>query len=205
MRTSVLDAVRLGPGDDEAEVTAVQVRDVITRLAAAGHWQEGDPPSLVIFDAGYDPMRLACPLADLPVEVLGRLRSDRVMQLAAPPRQPGALGRPRKHGGELELSDPATWPLPQAATSTMTSRYGMAAATAWDRAHPRLTHRAAWLDHDGALPVIEDTLIRLQVDHLPGHRDPKPVWLWWSATGASPADVDRWHPAGGRAAGRCRR
>jgi hypothetical protein len=59
------------------------------------------------------------------------------------------------------------------------------------RVHPRLTHRAAWLDHDGPLPVIEGTLIRLQVDHLPGDRDPKPVWLWWSGTGAAPADVDR--------------
>src|SRR5262249_45783241 len=57
--------------------------------------------------------------------------------------------------------------------------------------HPRLTHRAAWLGHDGDLPVIEGTLIRLQVDHLPGNRDPKPVWLWWSRTGAAPADADR--------------
>ena len=64
-------------------------------------------------------------------------------------------------------------------------------AAAWDRVHPRLTHRAAWLDHDGELPVIEGTLIRLQVDHLPGDRDPKPVWLWSSRTGAAPADVDR--------------
>jgi hypothetical protein len=30
--TAVLDAIRLGPDDDEAEVTASQVRDVITRL-----------------------------------------------------------------------------------------------------------------------------------------------------------------------------
>ena len=93
--------------------------------------------------------RLAWLLADLPVELLGRLRSDRVMQLPAPPRQPGTSGRPRKHGGELALSDPATWPDPQVTTSTLTSRYGTAAAAAWDRVHPRLTHRAAWLDHDG--------------------------------------------------------
>ena len=57
--TAVLDAVRLGPADDAAEVTAAQVREVITRLIAAGHWRDGDPPILVIFDAGYDPMRLA--------------------------------------------------------------------------------------------------------------------------------------------------
>src|SRR5215831_1432087 len=189
--TAVLDAVRLGPGDDEAAVTAAQVRDVITRLTGAGHWHAGDPAILVIFDAGYDVTRLSFLLSDLPVQLLGRLRSDRVMQLPAPPRQPHAMGRPRKHGGELALADPATWPAPQVATSTMTSRYGMAQAAAWDRVHPRLTHRAAWLDHDGGLPVIEGTLIRLQVDHLPGDRDPKPVWLWWSRTGAAPADVDR--------------
>ena len=38
--TAVLDAVRLGPDDDEAEVTAGQVRDVITRVIEAGHWRE---------------------------------------------------------------------------------------------------------------------------------------------------------------------
>jgi len=187
----VLDAVRLGPDDDVAEVTAAQVRDVITRLIGAGHWHAGDPAILVIFDAGYDVTRLSFLLSDLPVQLLGRLRSDRVMQLPAPPRQLHTRGRPRKHGGELALADPATWPAPQVATSMMTSRYGMAEAAAWDRVHPRLTHRAAWLDHDGGLPVIEGTLIRLQVDHLPGDRDPKPVWLWSSATGAAPDEVDR--------------
>jgi hypothetical protein len=135
--------------------------------------------------------RLAWLLADLPVEVLGRLRSDRVMKLPTPPRQPGTNGRPRKHGQQLALADPATWPAPLITTSTVTSRYGRAAAAAWDRVHPRLTHRGAWLDHDGPLPVIEGTLIRLRVDHLPGDRDPKPVWLWCSATSAAPSQVDR--------------
>jgi hypothetical protein len=189
--TAVLDAVRLGPDDDEAEVTATQVRDVITRLIAAGHWREGDPAILVIFDAGYDPMRLAYRLADLPVEVLGRLRSDRVLHFPEPERRPGTRGRPRRHGGEFALADPATWPPPPVTTTTATSRYGTALARAWDRLHPRLTHRSAWLDHDGDLPVIEGTLIRLQVDHLPGDRDPKPVWLWSSRTGATPGEVDR--------------
>ena len=188
--TAPLDAVRLGPDDDETEVTATQVRDVVMRLIEAGHWRDGDPAMLVVFDAGYDVTRLAWLLADLPVELLGRLRSDRVMQQSAPPRRPGTLGRPRKHGGELALDDPATWPAPQVTTSTPTSRYGMATACAWDRVHPRLTHRAGWLDHDGPLPVIEGTLIRLQVEHLPGDRDPKPVWLWSSRTGTAPDDVD---------------
>jgi hypothetical protein len=73
----------------------------------------------------------------------------------------------------------------------VTARYGLAVAAAWDRVHPRLTHRAAWLDHDGDLPVIEGTLIRLTVDHLPGDRDPKPVWQWSSRTSAAPGEVNR--------------
>jgi hypothetical protein len=79
------------------------------------------------------------------------------MQLPAPPRRPSTMGRPRKHGGQMALPDLGKWPAPQAATSTMTSRYEMAAAAAWDQVAPRLTHRAAWLDHDGPLPVIEGT------------------------------------------------
>ena len=47
--TAVLDAVRLGPDDDGAAVTAGQVRDVVTRLIAAGHWHAGDPAILIIF------------------------------------------------------------------------------------------------------------------------------------------------------------
>ena len=189
--TAVLDAVRLGPDDDVAEVTAAQVRDVIARLIGAGHWRRGDPPILVIFDAGYDPARLACRLADLPVEVLGRLRSDRVLHFPVPARRPGTRGRPARHGQEFTLADPATWPPPPVTTTTATSRYGTARTQAWDRLHPRLTHRSAWLDHDGPLPVIEGTLIRLQVDHLPGDGSPKPVWLWYSRTGATPGEVDR--------------
>jgi hypothetical protein len=53
--TAVLDAVRLGPGDD---VTAAQVREVAGRLIEAGHWRDGDPGILVVFDAGYDITRL---------------------------------------------------------------------------------------------------------------------------------------------------
>ena len=75
-------------------MTAAQVREVVTWLAEAGHWREGDRRILVVFDARDDVTRLAYVLADLPVELPGRLRSDRVMQLPAPPHQPGTLGRP---------------------------------------------------------------------------------------------------------------
>jgi len=189
--TAILDAVRLGPDDDATAVTADQLRDVVARLVAAGHWREGDPDILIVMDTGYDVTRLAWILADLPVHLLGRIRSDRVLRLPRPPRSPDSIGRPRKHGPEFALDNPATWPQPQHQTTTETTRYGTAQAQSWDRLHPRLTRRTSWLDHDDDLPIIEGTLIRLTVQHLPGERDPKPVWLWSSRTGATGVEIDR--------------
>jgi hypothetical protein len=193
--TAVVDAVRLGQADDATMVTANQLRAVIDRLVTAGQWKPGDPQILIVADSGYDITRLAYVLADLPVELVGRLRSDRVLRLPKPPRLPGTNGRPPKHGPEIALDKPGTWPTSQHTTRTDTTRYGTAVATSWDRVHPRLTRRGCWIDHEGELPIIEGTLIRLQVDHLPGDRNPKPVWLWTSATGATPTDVDRWWQA----------
>jgi hypothetical protein len=190
--TALLDAVRLGPGDDETAVTAAQLREVVERLRAAGHVQDGDLPVLIVFDAGYDVTRLAFLLADLPVELLGRLRSDRVLYFPPPPQPPGKVGRKPKRGAEFKFADESTWPAPAHTTTSATSRYGQAVARSWDRLHPLLSRRSAWADHPvGDLPVIPGTVIRLQVDHLPGDREPKPVWLWWSGVDATAADMDR--------------
>src|SRR5690242_12720160 len=189
--TRPLDAVRPGPAGDPAEVTAARVRDVVQALIAAGHWHDGDPDILVVFDAGYDLTKLAWLLRDLPVEVLGRLRSDLGMYFHAPGREPGTRGRPARHGAALKLADPGTWPGPAAATVTQTARYGTARASAWARLHQQLAARAGWEDHDGKLPVVEGTLIRLEVEHLPGNRSPDPLWLWSSRAGATAGEVNR--------------
>jgi hypothetical protein len=189
--TLPLDAVRPGPEDDATEVTAAQLRDVVARLTASGHWKPGDPDVLAVLDAGYDLTRLAWLLADLPLEIAGRVRSDRVMYFPVPPRAPGANGRPPRHGAALRLADPATWPAPATVTRTQTSRYGTAEATAWARLHQQLQRRAAWEDHEGELPAVEGTLIRLQVERLPGCRDADPVWLWSSRVGTAEDEVNR--------------
>ena len=58
--------------------------------------------------------------------------------------------------------------------------------------HPELERRAAWADHTGPLPIIEGSIINLAVDHLPGDRAPKPMWLWCSHPDAADADLDWW-------------
>lgn len=83
----VLDAdPGCGPADDATAVTAAQLRDVVERLVAAGPWAQGEPDIVIVTDAGYDVTRLAWVLRDLPVELAGRLRGDRVMRLPKPPR-----------------------------------------------------------------------------------------------------------------------
>ena len=189
--TAPLDARRLAPGEDAATATAGQLRETIARLIAAGQWRPGDPDILIVADAGYDAPRLAFLLQDLPVQVLARMRSDRVLRRAAPPRAPGTTGRPPRHGGEFVFGDPTTWGQPDVTTANETRLDGHATARAWDRLHPRLTHRSAWVAQAGPLPIIEGTVIRLEIERLPSGAVPKPVWLWWSGTDATPAEVDR--------------
>ena len=105
----MLDAVRLGPADDATAVTAAQLREVVDRLRAAGHWQPGRPEHLDRARLRLRRTRLAFLLADLPVMLVGRLRSDRV--LARPSRTPlRCSGRPLSHGPLLFLADPRPGP-----------------------------------------------------------------------------------------------
>lgn len=187
--TAPLDAVRLVPGQDATQATAAQIRQVWARLRAAGQWCEGDPPVLVVFDAGYDVIRLAFLLADLPVRLLARIRSDRMFH--APVRAYAGTGRPGRHGPAMKLDDPATWPTPLNRATDVHERYGHVTVTAWGRYHPKLQRRAGWAAHPGALPIVEGTLIHVKVDRLPGDRTPKPVWLWYSHPHAAEVDVLR--------------
>lgn len=187
--TALLDAIRLAPCDDGTEVTAAQLREVVGRLRAAGQWRDGDPPILVVFDAGYDTARLSYLLADLPVELLGRVRSDRVF--CPPPAQRATTGRPPRHGSPVKLADPATWPEPDTRTVTDTRRYGQAEARCWYRLHPQLKHRGGWADHAGPLPTITGAIIQLRVERLPGDHTPTPVWLWSSRATLTASEMDR--------------
>src|SRR5262249_9214997 len=83
--TALLDAVRIGPDDDATVVTVAEIAAVRARLAMAGVLG-GRAATVVAFDSGYDLTRIAY-LADqqgLGVQVLGRVRADRVFYTPAP-------------------------------------------------------------------------------------------------------------------------
>jgi DDE superfamily endonuclease len=90
--TAILDAQRLRPDDEDTAVAAAQLRAVVEQLITGGHWHDGDPEIWIVGDTGYDGPRLAFLLADLPVRMLVRVRSDRVLSL---PRAAAAGGNHR--------------------------------------------------------------------------------------------------------------
>jgi hypothetical protein len=189
--TGPLDVVRMGPDDDPTEVTAAQIRDLLARLREAGQWQEDDPPVLFVLDAGYDIVRLSWLLADEPVRLLGRIRSNRVMHAPPGKRRGTRGGRRPRHGTAFRLADPAGHPEPVQETTGTHPRYGTLTARCWGHLHPKLERRASFADHDGEPPIVEGTLLHLQAQPLPGHPKPRPLWLWHSDPDATAHDIDR--------------
>jgi hypothetical protein len=176
-----LDAVRLTPGSDDLEGTAAQLRDVITRLIAAGQWEEGDPPVLVALDAGYNVTRLAYLLADLPLVLVGRVRSGRVFYRDPPPR-PRGPGQAPRHGEAVNCARDR----PDLSAQGRT-RHGPVTVTAWKRVHQKL-HRgcggwASWPQR--RFPVVRGTHIRL----APAPGGPPPMLLWASVPDPGPDEV----------------
>jgi len=106
--TAPLDVVRLKPSMDATTATIAQVRRLVDRLPC-----DGEIP-MFVFDAGYDPIALTHGLGDTRSQVLVRIRSDRVFHPDPAERATGARGRPRRHGERFCLSDPSTWPKPDA-------------------------------------------------------------------------------------------
>jgi DDE superfamily endonuclease len=187
--TVPLDAVRIGPDDDDTEVAAAQLREVAGRLAAAGAWRPGDGDIIVVLDSGYDVVRLAWLLPDLPVVLCARLRSNRVMYGAPPPRAPGLPGRAREHGAPVRCGDPATWTAPALTQAASTRRHGAVQVTAWNRMHPKLAKTGGWDGHPGKIPLVAGTLIQLQAGQRPGRPELAPLWLRASDPGAGPGEI----------------
>jgi hypothetical protein len=182
--TAPVDTRRLHPLDDSDQQAAVQVRALLGRLG------DGGPVPLVVFDAGYDSAQLTLDLAEAPVAVLVRLRSDRCFYADPPPRLPGAGGRPRRHGAKFNCADPTTWPAPTATLVCEDDQYGSVTVQAWAGLHPK-QQRHPGHGTGGPRPIVRGTIIRVQVQRVPARtRPPKVLWLWWAGPAGRELDLD---------------
>lgn len=186
-----LDARRLDLADDATEVTAAQVAHVISRCANAGLLAQRPAP-LFVFDSGYDLTRLTYLTGQrgLGLQILGRIRCNRVYYGEPAPRCAETMGRPAKHGERFDIADPATWHGPNQRIERVSARYGQVTVSAWHGLYQKLSRQAAWLEHPGELPNLAGTLIRIQVERLPGDRDPEDLWLWHHAPQGVSFDLD---------------
>lgn len=167
---------------------AQQITAHSARLRAAG--ETGVP--LYVHDSGYDEAPLTWDLREQlnQVQVLVRLRNDRVLYRDPPPRVPGKAGRPRVHGSgtdRFECKDPATWGPADQELSRDDDKYGHVSVTCWGGLHRECRGRFAGFSKP---PVIRCHLIRVTVTRLPnGRKVPGPLWLWWAGPGVPDLDL----------------
>jgi DDE superfamily endonuclease len=182
--TAPADVHRLAVEDNLNTVAVARIQALLPRL--------GPLPAtpLFAFDAGFDPVQLTVGLRDADAQIVVRIRDDRKFFGPPPPHQPGRGGRPRRHGARFCCDKPGTRPAPDATHTCEDEQYGHVEVHAWHRLHPlQRTYR----DPNGAITIVEGTIIRLQVSRLPGrrHRQPKTLWLWWAGPAGTTADLDR--------------
>ncbi len=188
-----IEARRLAPGADHTTVTLDQVRGLLADLTACGRRAVGDPPPLMMFDAGYDPTALAHELAGEHVQILVRLSSKRVFRGDAAPRPAGKKGRSARHGHRLPLEPDSRRPPPDVERTASSDRYGTVQVRAWHGMHQaleRVGHWAGW-PADTALPIVRGTVIQVSVERLPGGRAPhRDIWLFHAAPPGVEPDLD---------------
>jgi DDE superfamily endonuclease len=180
--TTPVDLTRLGPTDTLTRVTLATIERVRAGLAESGRGETAG----FVFDAEYDLMALSHHHGT-DVHVVGRLRSNQVFHAEPPPPAAGTRGRRRRHGDKFTLNKPATLTTPDRVATVESPRYGRVTLSAWDTRHRRLIRDGHWKDHDGPLPIVAGTVLRVEIARLPGGGRPAgPMWLWH----AGPAVLD---------------
>jgi len=169
-----LDVQRRGPA--AGTPTQMAIRQIAQ--ARAGQAPQALRP-VVALDSAHDVAQLA--QAHLDADLVVRLAKNRVFRRAPGPYS--GRGRPHKHGPVFKLKDVGTHDRPDRSASLEHPVYGTVTVDAWTALHVQDAADAPF------------TVVRVQVEHLPRHGRPSPLWLAWIG-GPLPADLHqvwRWY------------
>ena len=181
--TTPLDVRRVHPRQNANVIAVEQITNLLSRLP------HESPPSLFVFDAGYDSAHLTRGVEELPVAVLVRLRGDRCFYADPPPVVPSQGGRPRRHGAKCTGKDPATWPPPSAEHVTEDEQYGTVRVRAWAGLHPKQQVHPSRGTRK-TRPIERGTVVLVEVNRVPARPyPPQMLWLWWAGTGTPDLDL----------------
>ncbi len=158
----------------------VQSSDSATAIAQVQALdRQSECPKVVVGDSLYaNKVFLAIFLALRTVVALVRLRGNRVLYEAPPPKVPGTRGAPRKHGPSFKLANPARPPDHEVCFTIGRQR----------------VHSQVWYGlHFYALAALVGSVLRLEflkADGTPRYK--RPLWLFWTGNPkVLPAEVCR--------------
>jgi hypothetical protein len=187
---ALIDVERTTPAT-RTDQTIRQVKNVLRRLAPAGHGGRGAP--LFVLDAGYSAAALTAALRGCPVHLLVRLPARSTFFRDAV-TWPGKNGRPGTHGTAVRCRkaddpDQANPEPDESLTLPDTPLYGTVRVHAWRQVHPVIHGDRGYFAGWSELPVLRGTVLRVTVEHLPDGRKPhKTLWLWHA--GPAPLSLD---------------
>jgi DDE superfamily endonuclease len=140
--------------------TQVAIRQIARARASQA---AGTPRPVVALDSAHEVGQLA--QAHLDADLVVRLAKNRVFHRA--PQPYAGRGRPHKHGPVFKLKDVTTHGPADRSASLEHPVYGSVTVEAWTTLHVE------------DAPAAPFTVIRVQVEHLPRHGRPTPLWLAW--------------------------
>lgn len=146
---------RIKPAEKAPVVAARQLKAVVASLQKRGLGR-----ALALFDSGYECASFLKATSEVAVDLLFRLRSNRVLWGTPPPYR--GRGKPCTHGHKFKLNAPETWPAPDEVLVVEDEKLGRVELRRWLRWHFRKA------------PVREMTLIRVRCLDRPKKT---PMWL----------------------------
>jgi hypothetical protein len=156
--TYLLDQRRVDSQTTAIEGAEAQLREIVPLLPKR---------VIVVLDRGYDATWLWCRCSALPVNVLGRIKSNRCLYRMAPPPT-GKRGCPKKDGAKLQPNNPATHHNPDGTWKGTDARERPIEVTWWTHLHVK-----------GARSLDLTVLRVVRPSASNKERDPRVSWFVW--------------------------